>query len=290
VRPRGTLSCPDVCGAPRLQPALAKLWSCERPPCDARHSDSPKKMVCCRCWRAFRSFMEAVHGQPRRSYRLRRQLPELAQRRIFASRRGRGGLDRAVCLRTRLLSSPWGGIGGCVRALPANCRGDRWSTSNRGLTADWPIKARRSMKPRGFHAAIASAPIRFTRPRSRRRWNHDPLTKTPHLIALSEFHPVICTLPDTGLRSPRRRPGWQRSARRRTVARNGPSLRLPVRHGALTAAKPHLRGSKQGYFTPLAACSIRAATAFGTAAPAPLIALGTIVGPVPRARQQAKSR
>jgi hypothetical protein len=42
------------------------------------------------------------------------------------------------------------------------------------------------------------------------------------------------------------------------------SPRLPVRRGALTAAKPHrVRGSAQSYFTPLAACSIRAATALG---------------------------
>ena len=63
------------------------LRLCERPPCDARHSDPPNKMVCCPRWRAFRSSMEAVHDQPQRSYRLRRRLSGFARRRIFASRR-----------------------------------------------------------------------------------------------------------------------------------------------------------------------------------------------------------
>jgi hypothetical protein len=39
---------------------------------------------------------------------------------------------------------------------------------------------------------------------------------------------------------------------------------LLARRGALTAAKPpSVRGSGQSYITPLAACTIRAATALG---------------------------
>ena len=43
-----------------------------------------------------------------------------SRRRISASRRRRGGLDRVVCLRSRLPPPRWGGLGGCVRALRAH--------------------------------------------------------------------------------------------------------------------------------------------------------------------------